>query len=123
MLSFTLEFNANSIIGHFSTQSFWSASTIDRKIWPIERFTRSVIPSVWGWNDVDIRSFAPSKWCTSRHHRDVNFESLSETMDLGSPCNFTISFTKIHDNCDAVIVVFTGIRCTREVILQMTTHR
>ena len=85
MDSFMLELIANSSIGHFSTQFLWSAFTVDLRIWLIERFTRSVVPSISGWNDVDIRSLAPNRRCTSRHQREVNFESLSETIDLGRP--------------------------------------
>src|SRR5579875_2343442 len=118
-----LEFIANSSIGHFSTQFFWSAFMVDRRICPMERFIRSVTPSVWGWKEVDIRSFAPSNRCTSRHQRDVNLGSLSETIDFGRPCSLTISSTNSHDNCDAVIVVLSGMTCTLEVSLHTTTQR
>ncbi len=38
-----------------------------------------------GWNEVDMSSFAPIRRCNSFQNLEVNFESLSDTMDSGSP--------------------------------------
>ncbi len=103
--------------------SFWLGWISVLNICPIKWFICSVIPSVWGWNDVDMRSLAPRSLCSSLHHSEVNFESLSLTMDLGSPCSHTISRMYIPDNCDAIILVCMGTRHTILVILHTTTHR
>ena len=80
-----LAFMANSVISTRSTQSFWLCLTIEQNICPTLRLVHSVCQSVWGWNEVDIRSFAPNILCNSPHHLDVNLESLSLTIELGSP--------------------------------------
>jgi len=74
-------------------------------------------------DDVDINNFMPIILCSSCHHFDMNLGSLSLTIKDGNLCIHTIFCTYIVDSWDAVIFVFTGMRCTIEVILQMTTHR
>jgi hypothetical protein len=72
---------------------------------------------------VDIRSLAPNILWSFLHHFDMNFESRSLMIKLGSPCRWTISLRYIQESSVAVIFVCTGMRCTILVILQMTTHR
>jgi hypothetical protein len=91
-------------------------------ICPIDWLACSVTPYVCGWNDVDIRSFAPSKWWSSFHHFDMNLASQSNTILSGNPCKWTTSQRYMCNGCEAFRWVFTGIRCTSDVIQQMTTH-
>ncbi len=114
---------ANSVMSIRMSQSFWSGHSSARNICPIDLFIRSVRPSVCGWKDVDISSLAPSILCSSLHHLEVNFGSLSLTIVLGKPCSLTTSRIYIPDKSLAVIVVCTGIKCTMVVIRQTTTHK
>src|ERR1700742_533496 len=60
VVALTLVFIANSVIGKAWTQSFWSGLIDVRMICMIVLFARSVAPSVWGWNAVDISNVDPS---------------------------------------------------------------
>ena len=79
----TLLFSANSTIGHLSAQFFWSSLMIILRIWPIEWFARSVVPSIWGWNAVNMSSLVPISLCSSCQNVDVNLVSRSDTIDSG----------------------------------------
>src|ERR1700742_2175663 len=60
MVALMLAFIANSVIGKAWTQSFWSGLMEARMICMIVQFARSITPSVWGWNAVDINNVNPS---------------------------------------------------------------
>ena len=117
MDSFMLQLIANSSIGHFSTQFLWSAFTVDLRICPIEQFTRSVASSVSGWNDVNIRSLAPNSRCTSRHQREVNFESLSETIDIRTLVESELKISQVNTTG----LYCLGIRCVRKKLIVQVT--
>jgi hypothetical protein len=72
---------------------------------------------------MDIKSLVPRILCNSCHHFEVNFVSQSLTIELGSPCSHMISHWYIHDNSDAFILVWTGIRWTMLVIWHIITQR
>ena len=59
----TLELIANSTMGTFSIQSFWSGEIMLRRICVIVLIKHSDTLSVWGWNAVDIRSFTLRSRC------------------------------------------------------------
>src|SRR6266481_6325987 len=107
--------SANSTIGHKAAQSFWSLRTMVRNTWLIERLARLVAPSVCGWNMVDIRSLVPISRCSSFQNLEVNFESLSDTIESGTPCSLIISFRKSHATTLEVTRVVVGIKCTCDV--------
>jgi hypothetical protein len=106
-----------------SIQSFSSERIDALRICPIFLFIHSVWPSVCGWNDVNIRSFTPSILWSSFHHYEVNLESQSLTIKLGSPCNWTTSCKYFQDSSLAVMIVCTGMRCTMLIIWHTTIHR
>src|SRR6202040_4430046 len=95
----------------------------DRRICPTEQLARSVMPSICGWNTVDINSLVPNNRWVSFQNLEVNFESLSDTIEWGNSCKWIISLTYNDVSSEAVVVVLIGIRCTIEVSLQMTTQR
>ena len=117
-----LEFIANSTIGSFSTQSVWLGCTTILRICPMDQLANSVAPSIWGWNAVDILSFVSRIWWTSCQNFDMNFESLSDTINSGMPWRWTISLMYFHANSMTMVVVFTGIRWTINVRWHMTIH-
>ena len=80
VVALTLLFSANSTIGHLSAQFFWSSLIIILRIWPIEWFARSVVPSIWGWNAVDMGSLVPMSLCSSHQNMDMNLVSWSNTI-------------------------------------------
>jgi len=82
-----------------------------------------VCPSVCGWNAVDSFSFTPNSQCNSVQNMDVNFVSLSETIDIGSPCNQTMWFKNLYASSRVFVIVLTGIKCTCEVKWHITTQR
>ena len=69
-----------------------------------------------------MRSHCPSNLLNSVQKRDVNFASLSETIDSGKPCSLTISLTYISMISFAVASVHVGMRWTIFVIRQITTR-
>ena len=85
MVPNTLALMANLVRLTLSIQSLWLDHTTMWNIWPTLRFACSVWPSVWGWYEVDIRSLVCNILCNSCHHLDMNFESQSLTIELGSP--------------------------------------
>src|SRR6202040_3768540 len=95
----------------------------DLRICPTERLAHSVAPSVCGWNAVDINSLMPNNRWVSFQNLEVNFESLSDTIEWGNLCKRTTSLMYNDASSEAVVVVLIGIRCTIEVNLQMTTQR
>src|SRR6266481_3808655 len=104
--------SANSTIGHKAAQSFWSLQTMVCNTWLIEQLACSVAPSICGWNTVDIRSLVPISQCNSFQNLEVNFESLSDMIELGTPCSLTISLRKSHATSLEVTCVVVGIKCT-----------
>src|SRR5258708_33866086 len=51
---FALEFNANSVMGNWSTQSHWSGHMVTHMIWMIVGIICLACPSPWGWEEVVI---------------------------------------------------------------------
>ena len=76
---------ATSTIGHLSVQSFWSSLMTNLRTCPIKWFSHLVAPSICGWNAVDIRSFVFMSHCSSCQKIDMNFKSLSEIIESGTP--------------------------------------
>src|ERR1700720_1689340 len=95
----------------------------DCRICLTEQLARSVMPSICGWNTVDINSLVPNNRWVSNQNLEVNFESLSDTIEWGNPCKWTTSLTYNDASLEAIVVVLIGIRCTIKVNLQMTTQR
>src|SRR5258708_7912509 len=120
---FALEFNANSVMGNWSTQSHWSGHTVAHMIWMIVLIIHSACPSPWGWKEVVIFSLTPSKQCSSVQNLDMNLESLSETIDFGSPCRWTTFFRNSYVSSKALVVIFIGTKCTCEVRQHTITQR
>ena len=59
---------------------------------------------------MDMVNFVPIRLWNSLHHFNMNFKSLSLTIEFGSPCNQTTSLKYFHDSSLAVILVCVGIR-------------
>src|ERR1700720_2724446 len=95
----------------------------DCRICLTEQLARSVAPSVCRWNTVDINSLVPNNRWVSFQNLEVNFESLSDTIEWGNSCKRTTSLTYNNVSSEAIVVVLIKIRCTIEVNLQMTTQR
>src|ERR1700720_112680 len=95
----------------------------DHRICPTERLASSVVPSICGWNTVDINSLVSNNQWVSFQNLEVNFESLSDTIEWGNSCKRTTSLTYNDVSLEAIVVVLIEIRCTIEVNLQMTTQR
>ena len=104
-----LELSANSVIGSFTTQSFWSDCTIAHSICTTFLMVLSKAPSVCRWNAVDMRSLAPSIQCSL--HQNVNLASR-ETIVSGSLCSCTTSCMNLQASSDTLIVVLMGTKCT-----------
>src|SRR6202011_5113788 len=97
--------------------------TIVHRICPIEQLAISEAPSICRWNTIDISNLVPNILCILFQNLEVNFESQSDTIDSGSPCNWTISLMYSDASSEAFDVVFIEIRWTIEVSLHMITHR
>src|SRR3954454_14764539 len=76
------------------------------------RLARSVWPSVWGWNAVDIASLVPMVWNRLCQNLLVNLASRSETMDVGRLWRRKTWSKKIFAVSGAVAVVHVGTRWT-----------
>src|SRR3954471_20233398 len=76
------------------------------------RLARSVWPSVWGWNAVDIASRVPKVWKRLCQNLLVNLASRSETMEVGRPWRRKTWSKKIFVVSGAVAVVHVGTRWT-----------
>ena len=70
--------------------------TMVRSIWAIDLLARSVAPSVWGWNTMDMRSLLPISLCSSFQNMEVNLVSWSDTMDSGIPWSLMTSSSINH---------------------------
>jgi hypothetical protein len=69
-----------------------------------------VWPSVWGWQVVENNNFVPNlnhkvlqKWLR-------NSASLSETIVFGMPCKWTILVKNKSATCDALSLLWQGIK-------------
>ncbi len=120
---FTLELIVNSVIGIFNVQSCWSGHIVALSIWMTLCIIHSVCPSVCGWNAVDNFSFTPNSWCSSIQNKDMNLESQSETINVGSPCSHTMWFMNSFASSMVFIVVLIGTKCTCNVKQHITTQR
>jgi len=89
--------------------------------------SRSVCPSVWGWNAVDIRDRMPEIHRNSFQTSEVNRESLSDTMSVGWPWCFHTSLANTTARSLAVFLFFIrGTKCAilvnRSTITQGWSH-
>ena len=64
----------------------------------------------------------PSSLCDSVQKADVNFGSWLLTIVSGSPWRQTMCVMNSGASCEAVVVVRSGIRCTRDVNLHNMTQ-
>ena len=71
-------------------------------------FTLSVCPSVFGWNAVDSFRLMSSGPQIPFQNSPVHFVSLFETISVGRPCTFHISFTNARTTSVAVPVSSKG---------------
>src|SRR3954454_3201135 len=86
------------------------------------QLARSVWPSVWGWNAVDIASLVPMVRNRLCQNLLVNLASRSEIMDMGRPWRRKTWSKKIFAVSGAVAVVRVGTRWTiLEKVLTKTT--
>ena len=108
---FTLLLMANSTIRHLFDQSFWSFDTTVHSIWAIDLLARSVAPSVWGWNAVDMRNLLPINLCNSFQNMEVNLMSQSDTINSGIPWSLTTSFNINHTSPYGAIEKERNIMC------------
>ena len=115
VVALMLLFSANSTIGHLSAQFFWSSLMIILRIWPIEQFAYSVVPSVCGWNAVDMSSLVPMSLCSSCLNMDMNLVSQSDTIDSGTPWSLTTSLRNSHATSFAVTHIIVGTRCVESL--------
>ena len=72
---------------------------------------------------VEISSLIPSSLWISIQNLDVNFESLSDTIISGNPCNLTIWVMNNDASSDARVVVLMDIKYTIDVNRQIITHK
>ena len=79
-------------------------------------------PLVCGWNAVDLANLMPSSLCVSVQKADVNFGSQSLTIVSGSLWRQTTCVMNSGTSCEAVVIVRSGIRCTRDVNLHNMTQ-
>src|ERR1700730_16119535 len=86
------------------------------------RLTRSVCPSVCGWNAVLIARSMSSDSANFLKNTLLNLVSRSLMMRCGTPCNRTTSFINNRANIGAVIFILHGARCTIFVYLSTNTH-
>src|SRR4051794_27185438 len=76
------------------------------------QLARSVWPSVWGWNAVDIASWVPKVRKRLCQNLLVNLASWLETMEVGRPWRQKTWSKKIFAVSGAVAVVCVGTRWT-----------
>jgi len=88
-------FWANSAIGRRPTQLSCSWLMNAQRYASIAWLRRSVCPSVWWWKAIDILGLMLDSHRNSCHVSEVNRESQSETMSMGSLWCFHISRAKI----------------------------
>ena len=79
-------------------------------------------PLVCGWNAIDLANLMPSSLRVSVQKADMNFGSWSLTIVSGSPWRGTMCVMNSGASCEAVIIVHSSIRCTREVNLHSMTQ-
>ena len=66
---------------------------------------------------MDISNFVPISRCSSFQKLEVNFVSLSDTIESGTPWCLTISIRKIHTTSLEVMQVVVGTKCTCESVM------
>src|ERR1700694_187891 len=86
------------------------------------RLTRSVWPSVCGWNAVLMARSMYSASVNFRKNILLNRVSRSLIIRLGIPCRRTISFINIRANNGAVIFLLHGAKWTILLYLSTKTH-
>ena len=118
----TLELMANSVIARCFGQSSWSGLMSVWSICDTLWIILSDAPLVCGWNAVDLANLMPSSLCISVQKADMNFGSRSLMIVSGSPWRRTMCVMNSGASCEAVVVVRSGIRCTRDVNLHNTTQ-
>ena len=117
-----LELMANSVIARCFGQSSWSGLTSVQSICDTLEIILSDAPLVCGWNTIDLANLMPSSLCISVQKADMNFGSRSLMIVSGSPWRRTTCVMNSGTSCEAVIIVCSGIRCTRDVNLHNMTQ-
>ena len=79
-------------------------------------------PQEFGWKAALNLNFVPNSFCKPPQKLEVNRGSLSETMDIGTPCNIIISFIKSCPSFQNLLVLFIGKKCTDLVNWSIITH-
>lgn len=90
MLEWNLLLYANSANGKWSSQFPWKLSTQTFNISSSVCIVRSVCSPNYGWNAL-LKFWLPKASCKAPQKWDVNLLSLSNTILIGTPCNFTFS--------------------------------
>ena len=94
------------------------ALSISSKVWIV----LSDCPSVCGWNAVLMYNFVPIAFCKYSQNLEVNLGSLSDTIDIGTPCSRTILFKYFSANCSSEHPQRISMKCVDFVSLSMITH-
>ena len=78
-----------SLVSQLPVKSITHAQSMSSRIW----FNHSVWPSVCGWKTLLKSRRVPNAFWSLRQKANVKCGSWSDTIDIGTPCNLTISFT------------------------------
>lgn len=108
--------------GNCLAQSDWLLEIRALSAFPSTWLYRSVMPSVCGWYEVDMDSFAPMIRWTSFQNADVNLVSRSDTIFDGNPWSLKTFSTSSSATAFAPSVVRQATRWTIRVIRSMTTQ-
>ena len=69
-----------------------------------------------------MSSLVPRDFCSDCQNREVNLLSLSEIMDIGTPCSHTISQMYVRASFSILSVSFMGRKCADFVNLSTITQ-
>ena len=117
-----LELMANLVIARCFGQSSWLGLMSMQSICDTLRIILSDAPLVCGWNIIDLANLMPSSLCISVQKADVNFGSQLLMIVSGSPWRWTTCVMNSGTSCEAVVIVHSSIRCTRDVNLHNMTQ-
>ena len=122
---FMLELSANSIIGSFAIQNFWSDCTVAHSICTTflivlskaHNLSANGMQSIWGallqaYDAVHARTLV---W--------TYVASWLETIVSGNPCSHTTSYMNLQASSDTLIINLMDTKCTIDVRWHRTTQR